>query len=108
MTAVSSQPVHCQLLWNDEWQTVVLPLAIASSHRHNVAVAQLLETLCGQRRSHSPGAINNDGSFFIGDRLFDLYFQESTGEKNRAGQMPLIPLVLFPDVQQHKIIAMFD
>jgi hypothetical protein len=105
MAAVAGQAILSQLLRNDKRQTVVFPFAVTAGHRYNVGVAHVLKTLRRKRRANSSGAVDHDRRLSLRDGLFDADFEEPSGQENRAGQVPLIPLVLLADVEQNKVRA---
>ena len=78
---------------------LVLPLAEAAGHRHDVGVAELLQGLGGEGRAHAAGAVDDDGGVVVGDLALDLALEVAAGDVEGAGQGALVVLVGLPDVE---------
>src|ERR1041385_8120436 len=108
MPAVAGESILGQLFGDDKGKAIVLPLSITASHGDDIGVAHLLQAFGRQSRSDAAGTVNNDGSFFVGNGLFDFDFQKPSRQKDRAGKMSFIPFILLAYIEQNEIIAMLD
>src|SRR5215471_4341596 len=105
MTAVTRQLVFSKLFRNDEGETVVFPLSITACHGNHVAVTQLSQALHCQSRPDAPGAVHDYWRVLIRDRLLNLQFKETSRQEDSTRQMPFLPFILLPDVQENKTVT---
>ena len=78
---------------------LVLPLAEAAGHRHDVGVAEVLEGLGGEGGADAAGAVDDDRRVVVGQAALDLALQVAPGDVERARQGALVVLVGLPDVE---------
>ena len=86
---------------------LVLPLAEAAGHRHDVGVAELAERPGGERAADPAGAVDDDRLRLVGEATLDLALEMATGDVHRARQGTLFVLVGLAHVEDHDLAA-FD
>src|SRR5919109_396248 len=80
-------------------KAVSLPVGEAARERNDVLVPELLKRLRRERRAVAGGAIDNDTAGLIRDGALDARLQIAARDVQRAGDVPLVPLVLLADVE---------
>src|SRR4029077_9539398 len=73
-----------------------------TGHRHDVAVAQLLQGASGERAAHPAGAVDDDRRRLVEQPALDLRLQVAAGDVHRAGDGPLLVLVRLADVEDQR------
>ena len=85
--------------------TLVLPLAEAPGHAHDVRVSEILERLRRECAAHSPRAVHDDGSGLIDDARLDLRLEVSAGNVDRTGERALLEFVGLAHVEDvHRLL----
>ena len=93
MPAIPGPLVLADLFRNDKGQAIVLPFAEPTAHRIDSGVSEILERLCGQRRPHPAGTIDDDRLLSVRKQLVRFYFKKAAGKENGLVEMSLLPFV---------------
>ena len=78
----------------------VLPTVEATIHRHDVGVAELLQSLNGKGRPGATGAHHDHRLVAIGHPLFDHGLERAAGDVERSGNRTLVVLIRLSYVEQ--------
>src|SRR5262245_48287297 len=98
------------LLWAEDdrrlpRQALRLPGLEAALHRSDVRVAELLEGLRGEQRPNAAGAIEDDRRVAVGNCILDLLLDVALADVDRVGEVTLLPLGGFADVDDDGRVA---
>ncbi len=83
----------------------MLPLGEAAGHRRYVRVAELHERFRDERRSRAGGAVDDHLARLVRDHGFDARFEIAARDVDCARKVPLVPLVLFADIEKERPVA---
>src|SRR5215470_2709069 len=87
------------------WQSRGDPGLPAAVHGFDVGVAHLLKVLCSQRGAEPAATIEDEVGAGIRHRLLDVALNDAFSEVNRAGNVPVGPLVVLADVYNNKLFS---
>ena len=85
---------------HDEVEAGLLPRAVPARHRLDVGVAKLLEGAGGEQRAHPACAVQGDRGIALGNRILDAGLDESLAQVHRAGDVALVELTAFANVDE--------
>ena len=83
-----------------EVEPVVLPAVEPARHRHDVAVAELLEGPRRERRAHAGRAVDDDASGLVGQATLDVELELAPRDVHGAADRALVVLVGLADVEE--------
>ena len=87
-------------------QAVVLPLVETTDNRNNVLVAEVLQRLGRESRTHTTGAVDRDVRGLVGEATFNGEFELTTRYVDGVGDGTLVVLVRFTDVENREVIEL--
>ena len=100
MAAVALLLLRGEHAGDDEVEAGLLPGAVPAGHRLHVRVAKLLEGAGGEQRAHPACAVQGDRRITFGDRILDAGLDESLAQVHRAGDVALVELAAFANVDE--------
>src|SRR5215210_1876482 len=83
-----------------EGEAVLLPVGEPAREREDVLIAELFERLGGEGRAAAAGAVDDQGPGTVGRRSLDARLQVPARDVDRARNVPFLPLVALPDVDE--------
>src|SRR6185436_14786681 len=89
----------------DEVVAVPLPAREAVREVDRVRVAEVVERLGREGRSRAALAVDDELARLVGDQRLDPRLEVVPRQVQRAGEMPLVPLVTRPDVDEERSVA---
>jgi len=85
-------------------EALVLPLVESSDDRDDVGVAEVLERLGGEGRSHTTRAVDGDRRVLVGESTLDGELQVAARQVDRAGHGALFVLFGFTNVEEREVV----
>jgi hypothetical protein len=106
MPAVAAALLVCERARHVEGESVSLPVGEPARERQDVLIAKLFERLRGKGRSAATGAIDDQRPCTIGRRGLDARLQIPARDVDRTGDVPLLPLVALPHVDEDRVLRL--
>ena len=105
MAAVTDQLLRRVLKVLHPLEATVFPRAVTAGHGRDILIAHLFHGFGRQKRTHAAGTIGDDRRILVGHRAFDFDFEKAAGQRNRAFQMTLAPLIAFTNIKHNRRLA---
>src|SRR5688500_11282756 len=102
MAAVAPALVVAERAWHVEGKAVSLPGCEPAGERPYVRVAELCERFCGESGAAAAGAVDDQRACAIRGRGLDARLQVPTGDVDCARDVPFLPFVPLPDVDDDR------
>ena len=102
VAAVAAALLVAERLRQDGREAVPLPLDVPAREVDDVDVAELLERLRREGGAGAAGAVDDDARAAVGDGALDARLEVAARYVDRAGDVPLVPLVALADVDEDR------
>ena len=81
------------------------PLANAAVHREDVCIPHPSQVIGSEGRAKSAAAIEDDGRVDVGNALLNVALDHSLTEMNGPGEMIVLPLVVFANIDEQELLV---
>src|SRR3982751_6755559 len=82
--------------------TMAFPVVDPAGEPRDLLVSELFERLRGERGAVARGAVDDDRPGAIGHGLLDPRLEPAARDVRRAGEVALVPLLSFADVEEER------
>ncbi len=89
-------------------EAVALPVGEAAGEVDDVHVAELLEHLRGEGRARAGRAVDDERASLVGHEALDPLLEAAAARVDRAGDVPLVPLVRLADVDEERPVRRLE
>src|SRR6266404_5395091 len=84
---------------------LLVPAAPAAVHGNGVFVSHLLKCVGGESGSEAAAAVQDDLLLLVGHHALNVALDDALAEVDGANDMPLVPFVIFADVNKRGLFA---
>ena len=102
MAAVARALLRREDAGDRDVEAVSLPVDEPAGEVHDLVVAHIRQRLGGERGAGTDGAVDDEGASPVRHETFDARLETPARDVDRAGDMPLLPLVGLPHVDEER------